>query len=52
MKMGRFVVDSHVHAQRFAAGKSLQQKLASPASAPPESEEYKKLHEQIGRAHV
>jgi hypothetical protein len=23
MKLGRFIVDTHVHAQRFAAGKKL-----------------------------
>ena len=37
MKAGRFVVDTHVHAQRFAAGKGVSDR-------PPEV--------KIGRAHV
>ena len=47
MKMGRFVIDSHVHAQRFAAGKAMKEKLASASAPAPGSEEYKKLHEQL-----
>ncbi|HJP20094.1 MAG TPA: amidohydrolase family protein [Alphaproteobacteria bacterium] len=27
MKLGRFIVDSHVHAQRFAAGKAFKEKI-------------------------
>ncbi|HRP05061.1 MAG TPA: hypothetical protein PLV87_09130, partial [Opitutaceae bacterium] len=47
MKMGRFVIDSHVHAQRFAAGQAMKDKLASPSAPAPGSEEYKRLHEQL-----
>lgn len=30
MKLGRFIVDTHVHAQRFAAGRAVQEKDAHP----------------------
>lgn len=41
MKAGRFVVDTHVHAQRFRAGKHVKEK----AEQKPGNNEYKNLHE-------
>ncbi len=49
MKLGRFIIDSHVHAQRFAAGKAFKDRLqgAGGAAPTPGGEEYRKLHEQM-----
>lgn len=51
MKLGRFIIDTHVHVQRFAAGKSLREKLdkeGTTAGHPAQDgHEYKNLHDTI-----
>ena len=32
MKLGRFIVDTHTHAQRFAAGAALKEKMKKDAA--------------------